>query len=795
MNDSNLNNSNLDNSTSGENTNSRNNNNNININNSNNNNANDFNSILNENDNDNTSVQVQVRNRLQQIGNNIRNNQSHSNNDTAGVRPNRFFNIYDIFSRLDPGIYNAFAHQAFTNTISSRSNNNSRMNIDSINMNNEENNNQENLIQEVRSNNYNNENITFRNVIAATPNIIAPIKFSKFNSNDESEQTYNFSNAAALFSTSESLFLINKGGEIFTINEKTGEITLEGRHFPKNIECFAVNSTHIYFYNTESKWIFRAAIIKNNNKNCESDFANLNASNMEITKKILSDKERDFLGGSRKHCLEQFSLSPESTGLNYYINQKNFPLDLQNKILLSHNLNNNTSNPHLRDSSNIHVYVCSHCQNCIVSNKEEVKKYEVTLTKALDKEQDESRNENRLTSSSCNEGNISLNINPKNMKNFVNKDKKAELNLNLNLTKFEEKELDIANNTTANHNYNNNNTINKISKISPKAVVDNHSNSANIFNIELVPCKKSLFSKVSDFCFEYLKIEKFYELDCSIVPTRLICDEKKLLVIDKTGELNKIDIEYKAHKKFQCLFMLRNCHINNSVLMGDGDLILLDPVRLSLNKLNIITGTEIIILHSVKFLASIKYVFTNNSKIYFIDVAGNLYNFNEYDKKIIQIGNNGLCKYIIDFAVHKNFLFTIENNSLLYRTNLSDGVYKEIRNDCVKNYSHFMSDNSNLVFITKDDFVNILALKGEELLLKRKFKLDNISKYRAITMFKKQIIYYNPQSKTIEAINLADEDVQPKVLVDNFVEVLLFINNNDCLACIIKDSVIYKLYC
>jgi len=261
--------------------------------------------------------------------------------------------------------------------------------------------------------------------------------------------------------------------------------------------------------------------------------------------------------------------------------------------------------------------------------------------------------------------------------------------------------------------------------------------------------------------------------------------------------------------------MLRNCHLSNTALIGDGDLLLLDPIRLSLNKLNIIAGTEVIVLHSTKFLYTIKNIFSANSRIYFIDVSGNLYYFNEVDKKLTQIGNNGICKYIIDFAIFKNYILTIENNTL-YRTNLNDGNYIEIKNDFCKNYEYFFADNQNIIFITKDDEIQILnvnintpsnkdsnsgSLSGrgdndgskDYLKLKNSFKYDKISKMASVTYFRNNIIFYNKEKKSIESINL--EDRSHKKMVENFPEVNMFINNNDFLACILKDGVIYKLYC
>jgi hypothetical protein len=293
----------------------------------------------------------------------------------------------------------------------------------------------------------------------------------------------------------------------------------------------------------------------------------------------------------------------------------------------------------------------------------------------------------------------------------------------------------------------------------------------------------------------------------TIDPLKLIGNDDKLCIIDKLGDLYVVNIKEKTVSTFQCLFMLRNCHMSNTALIGDGDLLLLDPIRLSLNKLNIIAGTEVIILHSTKFLYSIKQIFSALGRIYIIDTSGNIYFFNESDKKLTQIGNNAICKYIVDFAVHKNYLLTIENSSL-YKTNLSDGNYSEIKLDECKSYEHFFSDNNSIIFINKDDLIfvysfNILP-KGKvknnskddaksQMVLKKSFRYENITKMHPITFFRNFVIFYNKTTRTIESINV--EDKTHKKLAENFPEILMFINNSDILACILRDGVIYKLYC
>jgi len=708
----------------------------------------------------NANIQLQMRELglSSNLSNNIinHNNSSHNNsnisNNNAEYRPNRFLDTQDN-RRLDIELSDSSSIQD-RNLINNQNANN------------------------LSANGLSNE-ISNRILVSDEANLITPIKNTKTVVQGKPKKltrkiNYNFSNSIALFSTSENLYFINRKGEVLTVNEITGEITLESKSFSKNIDCYATNSTHIYFFEKEGKQIYRASIDKNFNNEQQEKIINLNK--LEIKKKIFSDFNKDD---------NSISLANNSDNFNKLSYNFSNCRNLENKSAIKkYSFDSNEA------IMNISSNICRNCQCAAIFNNEEMKNEEKQSV-VINKEQEKVVMYN-LMSSESNLKNTNLvykvdiekpllnsttiNINKSNafLENTFSMTNNKETN---NLSKFVDREKEKSLNLILNQS-------------------DHFGNDAKITN-NYNSNSKTLFSnpKKLSTISNYLKIEKFYELEETIVPTKLICDDKKLVIIDKQGELNKLDIESKSTKKFQCLFMLRNCHLNNSVLIGDGDLILLDPVRLSLNKLNIITGTEIIILHSVKFLSSIKYLFTNNSKIYFIDISGNLYNFNEFDKKIMQIGGNGLCKYIIDFSVHKSYLFTIENNASLYRTNLNDGIYKEFKTDYIKNYSHFLSDHQVVIFITKDDKVNILIPSNDELTLKKQFKFDKISKFSAITLFKKHLIYYNQEKKTIESININDEEIKPKVLVENFGDVLSFINNNDCLACIIKDCVIYKLYC
>lgn len=707
-------------------------------------------SIINQGEN-NSNIQLQMRelgfnsNLINNLtSENTASHNSNNSNNNAEIRPNRFLDTQD--------------NRRFDIELSDSSSIQVRNLINNPNF--EQNNNQlgNGLSNELNSRNFINNNEANSNSLIKNNKLIQgkPKKSYK-------KIYYDFSNAMALFSTSEHLYFINKKGEVFTVNENTGEINLESKTFSKNIDCYATNSSHIYFCEKESKQIFRASLNKNSDNEQEEKISDLNK--LEIEKKIFSDFNK-----------EENSMFLVNNNFNKMSYNFAYCKNMENKAAIK-KYSFESDEPILNMSTNI----CRNCQCSTNLNNEEMKIEEKQIV--MHKEQDR----------------IILNPLPEsNMKN-INLLYKVDIDKqHLNSTPNKSSIL-FENNLSLSNNKETNNYSKFIDKEKEKSfnIILNHSDNLGYNASNSNSNNKTLFlnpKKLSAYS-NYLKIEKFYELDDSIIPTKLICDDRKLVIIDKVGELTRLDLESKLTDKYQCLFMLRNCHLNNSVLIGDGDLILLDPVRLSLNKLNILTGTEIIILHSVKFLASIKYLFTNNSKIYFIDTSGNLYNFNEFDKKIMQIGGNGLCKYIIDFSVHKNYLFTIESNSSLYRTNLNDGIYKEYKNDYIKNYSHFLSDNQNLIFITKDDNVNILVPTNDELTLKKQFKLPKISKISAITLFKKQLIYYNKEKNSIESINIHEEDLQPKILVENFGEVLSFINNNDCLACIIKDCVIYKLYC
>jgi hypothetical protein len=322
----------------------------------------------------------------------------------------------------------------------------------------------------------------------------------------------------------------------------------------------------------------------------------------------------------------------------------------------------------------------------------------------------------------------------------------------------------------------------------------------------------------------FMKKEIYLDLSMSannLYPIKIVVNDTQLVIIDKNGNINLFELTIQnnqlinpnnniinktnSYKIYQCLFMLRNCHLINTCLLNEGDLLLLDPIRLSLNKLNIIAGTELIVLHSNKFLFNIKNIFTANSKIYFIEVTGNLYYFSEIDKKLTQIGNNGICKFISDYVVYKNYLLTVEND-VLYKTSLTDGNFVDVKADFFSNYEYLLSDNINIVVVNRDDEVIVYDFdssnKNEECLReKKRFVVNEISKVDAIILFKRNVVFYRKNSKTIEGIDIDsniqedNKEVEPIIFVKDFPDINIFISNNEMLACIIRNGVIYKLFC
>ena len=95
--------------------------------------------------------------------------------------------------------------------------------------------------------------------------------------------------------------------------------------------------------------------------------------------------------------------------------------------------------------------------------------------------------------------------------------------------------------------------------------------------------------------------------------------------------------------------------------------------------------------------------------------------------------------------------------------------------------------------VSSSNLVGKINGNVNQLYLKSSFKYDSITRMHSITYFRNNIIFYNIKTYSIESINI--EDKTHKVMVENFPEISQFINNNDFLACILKNGVIYKLYC
>ncbi len=520
-------------------------------------------------------------------------------------------------------------------------------------------------------------------------------------------ETKIFKNVNMLFSTKKLIFFSNKSGELFSYNDKNKEIILFKTNFYKNIESYSSNSTHVYFFEKNSKIIYRMDIAYSE-KDKEKEY--FDEPCIHNYKKVKKKKNKIINSHSE---INQFTENIDSEN---HINCKN--------ILNEKNLENFTN---INNSSKINNKIISkyknHNDNDNLNNKN-IKNIKTYSENIIPKKVCNSNCNSKCTSKSKKENSV----NSSDSKNKINPNVNEEINLNFENLDIS-KEIKKINEKTKEKGKNKKDLSTTIKKdginISSNSEINRVSNIYNNYDpYELVDSDiiksddegNELYIEISNSNF--LNCEPFFNLETinkELTPIKIISSNNKIVIIDKIGEIYTIEINSKENKCFQCLFMLRNCHLSNSSIIGDGDLLLLDPIRLSLNKLNILAGTEVIVLHSSKFLYTIKNIFSANSRIYFIDVSGNLYYFNEVDKKLTQIGNNGICKYILDLAVYKNYLLTIENNTL-YRTSLSDGNYIEIKNDFVKNYEFFFADNSNVIFISKDDEIQVLNFGSQSIL-------------------------------------------------------------------------------
>ena len=303
--------------------------------------------------------------------------------------------------------------------------------------------------------------------------------------------------------------------------------------------------------------------------------------------------------------------------------------------------------------------------------------------------------------------------------------------------------------------------------------------------------KKSSSCSFNSYENAFSNLEVFYELGEAFA-NKIICNESKLVVIDKQGSLITIDLIKSTAKYSDCRFMIRNCHLSNLAILGDGNLLILDPIRLSLNKLNIINGSEIIILHSQKFLNTIKHLFTNGlSKVYLIDVSGNLFYFNEAEKKLVQIGNSNICKNLQKFAIYKHFLFVQLEEDTLLKINLNDGNYNDCKLGLISQSDYLFGNNKNLIIVNTKMNQVFMTDPTNEFYVEKLINYD-FNHITSMTLFKNYIVMYNSKTKNIEGINI--DDGSCCILVKDFQEVFSFINNYECLACILKDGIIYTLY-
>lgn len=315
---------------------------------------------------------------------------------------------------------------------------------------------------------------------------------------------------------------------------------------------------------------------------------------------------------------------------------------------------------------------------------------------------------------------------------------------------------------------------------------------------------KSVF--VYDMRLKFVK-----EIKLNYLPLHLSCSENLLSVIDSIGKINTYSIEdgvVNYIKTLNCCFIIRNSNIQNIVMLENGDLILLDQIRLSLNKLNVLTGSEIVILHSNKFLFSISVVFTTNSRIYFVDISGNLFYFNEYDKKLTQIASNGICRCCFSFLACNDVLYCFECD-YVYKIDLINGdVEQMILDDDVKDYIGVISNDEYVIFIKEEDTIVVTigcsSLDKNSFQVVREFhQVKGVSSNsgNAMCLFRDWIIYYNSENKSILGFDIANGSHQillsdfPSLLsYDSDVIIQKFICNSETLCCILSNGVIYTLY-
>jgi len=591
----------------------------------------------------------------------------------------------------------------------------------------------------IQSGNYNHEAAHLPGA-AANGLIGANMHAHNYLSSDDYE-TKIFKNVNMLFSTKKLIFFSNKSGEMFSYNDKNKEIKLVKTNFYKSIESYSANSTHVYFFEKNSKTIYRMDIAyseKEKEKDFEDELCGANSKCKCKCARVHKTQKDCGFGCLRNPILDldvkEFS---ENIVSEQHINCVNISKGISNCNMAS--CSSHSGNVITNVIGNVHGKTASKdskigsSSSGIINNNKNLRN---NNSNSSNKDSEKKSNSNNSKRSSINNINNNITkaknlINPNTNKEFVENFDKMEINTKISSdlkcqqqpinkasnnknseaakTKSSKGTLNLENsNFPLNNNEindNNNNNVNRVSNIYNNYYINDNIDSDIIQSDDE---GNELYIEITNQNF--LSCEEFFNLESinkDLTPIKIIASNTSVVIIDKIGEIYTIDICSKSNKCFQCLFMLRNCHLSNSSIIGDGDLLLLDPIRLSLNKLNILAGTEVIVLHSSKFLYTIKNIFSASSRIYFIDVSGNLYYFNEVDKKLTQIGNNGICKYILDLAVHKNFLLTIENNTL-YRTSLADGNYIEMKNEYVKNYEYFFADNTNIIFISKDDDVHIL---------------------------------------------------------------------------------------
>jgi len=127
----------------------------------------------------------------------------------------------------------------------------------------------------------------------------------------------------------------------------------------------------------------------------------------------------------------------------------------------------------------------------------------------------------------------------------------------------------------------------------------------------------------------------------------------------------------------------------------------------------------------------------------------------------------------------------------LLKINLNDGNYSDFKLGLISQSDYFFGDNQHFIIVNAKANEVLITSPNEDFAVKSVINHD-FSHISTMTLFKNYLVLYNTKTKNIEGINI--EDGSSTILVKDFPEVFSFINNFECLACILKDGIIYTLY-